>query len=229
MYILEGNIGAGKTTFLKLLKQKVPSLAIALEPVQSWQSEVQGQSLLSHFYTDPHRWAYTMETWALACRVPEHIKDQQSGIPLVVERSIYSGHYCFALNSYLSGYMSEMEWKVYSQFFEYMTAKCLPPAGFIYMHVDPVIALERIKKRNRSGESGIPLEYLEEINTRHQEFLITKKQNTLLKDVPVLILDCSKNFEKNPEIFDAYCERVYYFIQQTNEVFDISSFPFHTI
>lgn len=215
MYIIEGNIGAGKSTFLKLLSTHIPEVSIALEPLQNWQSEHAGQSLLTNFYQAPERWAYTMETWALTCRVPEHIKDQaHTETPLVVERSIYSGHYCFALNGYMTGFMTDLEWDLYSRFFESMTKACHAPQGFIYMHVDPVIALERIKKRNRTGESTIPLDYLQAIDARHQEFLITKKHTIpQLKDVPVLLLDCSADFERNPEVFTEHCNSIRAFIR----------------
>lgn len=218
MYIVEGNIGAGKSTFLTLLQQHIPEIHVALEPVQSWQSDVQGQSLLTQFYNDPQRWAYTMETWALACRVREHRKDQQyRAAPLVVERSIYSGHYCFALNGYMSGFMTDVEWQAYNRFFETITQGCQIPQGFIYLYVDPAIALERIKKRNRAGESTIPLKYLQEINDRHQEFLITQKHTIPhLKNVPVLILDCSQDIETHSHLFYDYCTQVHAFINNNN-------------
>ena len=40
MYILEGNIGAGKSTFLHLVKQQLPDISIALEPMDNWQKHV---------------------------------------------------------------------------------------------------------------------------------------------------------------------------------------------
>lgn len=215
MFIIEGNIGAGKSTFLKLLHQHMPEIHVALEPVNNWQSEIQGQSLLTQFYQDPHRWSYTMETWALACRVREHRKDQAyTAAPLVVERSIYSGHYCFALNGYMSGFMTDVEWHAYNRFFETITQGCQKPQGFIYLYVDPAIALKRIQKRNRTGEA-IPLDYLQAISDRHQEFLISQKQEIpTLKDVPVLMLDCSKELDTNESVFIDYCHQVRAFIQE---------------
>lgn len=229
MYIVEGNIGAGKSTFLKLLSTHIPEISIALEPLQNWQSETQGNSLLAHFYQAPERWAYTMETWALTCRVPEHLKDQAyTDAPLVVERSIYSGHYCFALNGYMNGYMTDLEWDLYSRFFEKMTQNCHAPQGFIYLHVEPEIALERIKKRNRSGESTIPLDYLQAIDARHQEFLISKKHTIPhLKDVPVLTLYCSAELETNHALFLDYCEQVRSFIQATQRPQSPKNEPHH--
>ena len=100
MYIVEGTIGAGKSTFLRLIEQQLSKIAVIYEPVDSWQSEEHGSSLLTQFYTNPGRWAYSMETFAMACRVKEHLKEQQEQNRFrLMERSIYSGHYCFTYNS----------------------------------------------------------------------------------------------------------------------------------
>src|SRR5579871_3924992 len=114
MYIIEGNIGAGKSTFLRLLSQYLPYIQPMHEPLHNWQSQVYGQSLLSNFYQDPIRWAYTLESLALICRVNDYLSKHNNTTYVVAERSIYSGHYCFAHNSYANGYMTDIEWCVYN-------------------------------------------------------------------------------------------------------------------
>ena len=105
MYILEGNIGAGKSTFLTLLAKHLPHICVTLEPMHNWQKQIYGQSLLANFYQDPKRWAYTLETLAMFCRVREHMEEQKKEDTIqITERSIYSGHYCFAQNDYESGF-----------------------------------------------------------------------------------------------------------------------------
>lgn len=197
MYILEGNIGAGKTTFLNIIKSHLPHVTIVDEPLASWDNKAHGQSLLEQFYKDTPRWAFTMEMFTLMCRVKEHIKEQAStNHALVMERSIYSGYYCFALNSYQQGFMSELEWEIHKNWFDYLVKdRCHHPHGFIYLRTSPQRAYERTKKRNRSGEETIPLAYLQQIHDRLESFLI-KKENLLpgLNQVPVLILDCDEEF-----------------------------------
>ena len=217
MYIVEGNIGAGKSTFLKLIEQHVPSISIALEPLHNWQQQVYGQSLLANFYQDPKRWAYTLETLAMICRVKEHIAEQNSvfSASKIVERSIYSGHYCFTKNGYDNGFISEIEWQAYLTWFNFLIAgKCKPPHGFIYLKVDPLIAYERIKKRNRHAEKKITLHYLKQLDQRHEDFLI-KKQDLLpgLSQVPVLVLDCNNEFESNTDQFKKHLYSVQQFIE----------------
>lgn len=218
MYILEGNIGAGKSTFLRLLKESMPSLQTVTEPVNNWQSSIYGQSLLTNFYEEPQRWAYTFELLTMICRVQDHLKEQEDVINTkVIERSIYSGYYCFARNSYAQGFMNDMEWKLYQEWFSLLIPhKCKPPKGFIYLRVSPEIAFERIKKRNRHAEKTLSFEYLKQIHKQH-EMLLIKKEGILphLKRVPVLILDCNNEFENNQDQLEAHLQAIQSFMIQT--------------
>ena len=198
VYIVEGNIGAGKSTLLRLLGKYISSIKTIYEPVKNWQSNRYGQSLLTNFYENPQRWAYTFETLTMAYRITEHIKEQRNTYQIkAIERSIYSGYYCFAQNSYGQGFMTDIEWNIYKQWFNLLVqGKCHPPKGFIYMRISPDVSYERIKKRNRNAEQTIPLSYIEQIHEQHENFLI-KKINILpeLMKVPVLVLDCNQEFE----------------------------------
>jgi len=200
MYILEGNIGAGKSTFLTLVTKYLPQVTVGYEPLADWQGEEFGQSILHSFYSDPARWGYTMETFSMLSRARDHLRDQQrTELYRIIERSIYSGHYCFALNSYRSGFLSELEWNLYTQWFNFLIpGHCEVPRGFIYLQVAPEVAYERLKKRARSEESTVPLEYLKQLDSCHDDFLIYKK-NILaeLHNVPVLVLSCDDDFEHN--------------------------------
>lgn len=216
MYIVEGNIGAGKSTFLKLLNQHA-QLDISLEPLHNWQKKMYGSSLLEHFYQDPKRWAYSFETFAMICRVQEHIREQNERNPYrLLERSIYSGHYCFALSGYENGFMSESEWDIYTNWFEFLIPqRCNPPRGFIYLNISPEAAYQRIKKRNRIEEQGITLSYLNQLHTYHERFLILKK-NILpsLQEVPVLVLDVEQDFQENKDALDLHIDKVLSFIKK---------------
>ncbi len=220
MYILEGNIGAGKSTFLRMLAERIPTLRVRQEPVNNWQRQVYGQSLLTNFYQDPKRWAYTFETLTMICRVQEHLIEQQAAnvTDVVVERSIYSGHYCFAKNSFMSGFLTPLEWQLYQEWFAMLTSdKITTPRGFIYLSVDPEVSYERIKKRNRYAEKSLSLGYLKQIHARHQEFLIAKKDVAPeLAQIPVLTLNCNEEFEANSVNFDKHVSAVLDFFNMHN-------------
>lgn len=218
MYILEGNIGSGKTTFLRLITQQLPDIKTIFEPVNNWQDNSFGQSLLSNFYENPQRWAYTFELFTLLCRVQDHLKEQQDMTQIkIIERSIYSGYYCFAHNSYAQRFINDIEWHLYEKWFSFLIPhKCLPPRGFIYLRVSPEIAYERIKKRSRQEEKTLSFDYLKQIHKRHEMFLV-KKEGILphLKRIPTLILNCNEDFEENPAQLHRHVHAIESFFMQT--------------
>lgn len=218
MYILEGNIGAGKSTLLKLIKENLPHIPVAFEPVDDWQKQIYGQSLLTNFYQNSKRWAYTFETFTMMNRAKEHMAMHTQSPIQIVERSVYSGYYCFARNSYEQGFMSPLEWELYLQWYNWLVAeKCETPKGFLYLRVDPTISYERIRKRNRYAEKTVPLGYLKQIHTKHEDFLIT--QTTIapeLKSVPVLVLDCNEDFATDPIVLTKKLQQIESFISSTS-------------
>lgn len=218
MYILEGNIGVGKSTFLKKLKENLPELEVLTEPVNNWADQMFGQSLLENFYKETSRWAYTLENLAMIHRVKDHIEIQnRNNQNIVLERSIYSGHYCFAKNSFKNGHLNQIEWEVYEKWVNFLHSNCQPPKGFIYLKADPEICFTRIKKRNRLSEKSLTLAYIRQIDEWHEKFLTRKEDlHKNLKNIPVLQINCDQDFENNPKILKAHLDKVEEFIKTTN-------------
>ncbi|MBV8661223.1 MAG: deoxynucleoside kinase [Candidatus Dependentiae bacterium] len=215
MFIVEGNIGTGKSTFLQALQRSLSHSTVTLEAVDYWQNESNGQSILQNFYESPHRWAYTMETIALKIRIQEHIQQQKSTIPNIIERSIYSGYHCFARNSFEQGFLQQVEWNIYNSWFNFLTSKnCLPPSGFIYLRANPMLSYERTVKRSRDAEESISFEYLKQIHEKHEDFLIKKLNiHPSIAQVPVLVLDCNYDLLTDKKKLLDYVEQVQQFIQ----------------
>jgi deoxyadenosine/deoxycytidine kinase len=220
MYILEGNIGAGKTTFLTLLKEHLPEIDIMTEPVTNWNNESYGESLLANFYNDTPRWAFTLELLTMICRTRNHVSEQNnSNSNRILERSLYSGHYCFAKNCFESGFLTKAEWNVYNMWADFLINRhCRPPKGFIYLKADPQTCLERIKKRSRPSETSISIEYVRDIDRAHDNFLIEKKGIApSIRNIPVLVLDCNEDFVENPKKMKIHTFKVNDFLQKTQE------------
>lgn len=196
--IVEGNIGAGKSTFLQMIKNYF-DVQIIYEPDKKWQNVGDGENLLDMFYKDTKRWAYTFQTYAFVTRVVEQEQYalRYPGAVQIVERSVYADRYCFARNCYEMGTMSKLEWRLYQEWFSWLVdSYTTKPAGFIYLQVDPQVCYQRMLKRSRSAESAVPLEYLKMLHMRHEEWLVQKHEvSPVIKDVPVLVLNCNVDFE----------------------------------
>lgn len=208
--IVEGNIGAGKSTFLRLLHE-ILATQVVYEPNAKWQN-IDGENLLDYFYKDSMRWAYTFQSYAFVTRImaqeDAYMKDPK---PFqILERSVYSDRYCFAKNAYELGVMSTLEWKLYQDWWAwFVTNYTKKPLGFVYLQTPPEICFERIKKRSRSEESAVPLSYVEKLHEKHESWLVRKEEVLpFLQDTPVLVLDCSKEFETDEALARQYAHQV---------------------
>jgi deoxyadenosine/deoxycytidine kinase len=214
LLIVEGNIGAGKSTFLKLIGKRL-NAQLVYEPIDKWQN-VSGENILEHFYKDTQRWAYTFQTFAFITRVIAQQEQAKTNIcPMqVLERSVYSDRYCFAKNCFELGLMTALEWKLYQEWFSWLVENYAPrPDAFIYLKTDPEVCYERLLKRNRSEEAGVGLDYLRLVHNKHEEWLIHKKDvSDAIARAPVLSLECNEDFESNNEAQEMHLSRILDFL-----------------
>ncbi len=217
MFIIEGNIGAGKSTILKLLQQHLPDAHCQLEPLSKWDDGNETVSLLKSFYQEPKRWAYTLENTTLSYRSVDHQKLEKIQQTVICERSIYSGFYCFAKNSYDSGFMNELEWHLHAQWATLLMNECRLPKGFIYLDVSPEECLKRIKKRNRSSEESLSLRYLYDIDAHHRSLFVDRTtKNTALNAIPVLHIDAHPNIIDDIALQEEIVKKVTVFTSRLN-------------
>lgn len=209
--IVEGNVGAGKSTFLKIM-QRYLEVGMVFEPHEQWQRVADAGNLLDYFYQDPSRWAYTFQSYAFVTRMMAQQRYAQrvnTGI-CILERSVFSDRYCFAKNAYEQGNMTGLEWHLYKEWFSWFVHNFLSkPSGFIYLRVDPKVCFERMHERNRHEESTVPLDYLEKLHEKHESWLVQRQGvDALVADVPVLVLDCNEDFEHDESVQRAHIEKI---------------------
>jgi len=198
LLIVEGNIGAGKSTFLKIIQEHL-ACQVVFEPHEKWQNIANQGNLLENFYTDTPRWAYTFQSYAFITRTLAQknnaLKNPYS--TQILERSVFSDRYCFAKNLFESGQMSNLEWTLYLEWFSwFLDDHVKKPDGFIYLRTNPQTCYKRLLKRNRSEEQSVPLAYLEKLHEKHERWLVGKEEiESYVKNVPVLSLECDKEFE----------------------------------
>lgn len=202
MFFLEGNVGTGKSTFLRKLQDL--GINVIFEPVDEWTSikNSNSKNLLEEFYNDQKRYAYTFQSIAFRTRVKNI---QNSDTNSVVERSIFTDRNVFAKTCYENGMMNEIEWNDYTSWFDWLVETFdIKPKGYIYLRASPDISYDRIKKRNRSGEETIPFDYLKELHNKHEKWLMDEPN--------VLILDVNDDFEKDSGKLNDMIEKVMNFI-----------------
>ena len=165
VYIIEGIIGAGKTTFANILAEELDCQWLQ-EP-----DEKNGNPYLSRFYEDSNRWALTMQLHLLNTRFRMHKNAQwtamQSGKDVVIDRS-YFGDTAFARLQVKNNVMTEDEYNTYTMCYHNMTSNILLPQVCIHLITSPEVSSKRIQNRmeietGRKCESVIDLKYLKEL------------------------------------------------------------------
>ena len=66
------------------------------------------------------------------------------------------------------GNMTDDEWGIYADTFGAMKRFLRYPDVFLYLRTKPEICFDRMKRRARSEEAGVPLEYLKRIHEKHE-------------------------------------------------------------
>ncbi|MCX7682293.1 MAG: deoxynucleoside kinase [Anaerolineae bacterium] len=204
MILLEGNIGAGKTTVGKAIAAS-GLYGFIEEPTKAWQERF-ASNMLEHLYRDPARWAFTFQICTFITRAkswPE-IAALTNHSRVVLERSIFCDRFVFVENFYRTGLMTPTEYQLYCGLWEFMTSNYLEqPDMIIYLRTPSGVCLERIRERGREEERGISLEYLLQLERLHDEWLLAGD------DPRVLVLDGERRWSTDDVLaeVEAHLER----------------------
>jgi deoxyadenosine/deoxycytidine kinase len=186
--IVEGNIGSGKTTFLKHFK-KFSQVSVVDEPVEKWR-DAQGHNLFDLMYKDPVKWSFCFQSYVQLTMLDLHTKP----IPVpkavkLMERSIFSAKYCFVNNLRDQGLLADVEYTVLDEWFNFIRESVPIKVDLIvYLRTDPEIVHERISQRGRPEESAVTLDYLKSIHNLHEDWLKNKSQ---FVPCPVITIDAN--------------------------------------
>ena len=133
IYALEGNIGAGKTTMMKIIGQYFTSVEFVEEPVSQWQN-LGGMNLLDAFYSDPERWGFSFEFYSMLSKIKALLNAANSDKPvIVIERSILSNRVFMDLSHEL-GKLEEIEDTMLMNTYHFYLQHVYPQlSGIIYL------------------------------------------------------------------------------------------------
>jgi len=163
--IVDGIIGAGKTSVGKLLSEhfKQPFF----EEIKDENQFSLVQKMLDKFYVNPSRWSFATQVMFLTERFKDMVTIQKENLKGVCDRSIY-GDEIFARTVLKRGQMIEDEFLIYQGLLKNMLSMIDRPLLLIYLDVSVDTAMERIKKRARSSEADlIPRDYMEDLKKEY--------------------------------------------------------------
>lgn len=200
---IEGNIGTGKTTLINILKKKFGkknNVIFVEEPLNQWLNlkDKDGKNILGKFYENQERWSYSFQMHAFITRSKDILKQNTDENVIIIERSVLTDCNVFAKLLYNSGKISEMEWQLYNEWFTWLTQHfaSVKPDKFVYLRAEPEVSYQRMLKRTRDEENNVPLEYLQAVSEKHDEWLLDDDiENVITIDVNADFND-SENFKK---------------------------------
>lgn len=204
---IEGNIGSGKSTLVKILKERyTDEILFVDEPVNDWKNiKMNKKNLIEHFYSDQKKYGYLFQSIAFITRLKKikNAIDNPKYKIIITERSMESDKFLFAKMLYEQKTLNELQWNAYNYWFDFFNIKM---NYFIYVRTDVDKCVERIKIRSRSGEENIPLDYLNDLHNNHDNWLL-KKKNTIIIDGNMNIF--------NEDIRKKQCDIIYKYINNS--------------
>lgn len=182
--VIEGNIGAGKTTLSTMLADEL-NAKLVLERFSD-------NPFLPKFYMDAERYSFPLELSFLAERYKQLNNDLRSSSlfqPLVIADYFFMKSLIFAQNT-----LAKDEFNLYRQIFEIIYSSIPKPDLYVFLHLPVDRLLANIQSRGRDYEKSISAEYLERIQDGYFSFFKQHPEYTFL------VIDTSNiDFVKKPD------------------------------
>ncbi len=183
---IEGVIGVGKTTFAKLLTEKL-SAKLVLE-------QFEDNPFLEDFYEEPEQYAFQTQLFFLLSRYRQQLELKQ----IDLFHNLMVSDYMFAkdkLFAYLN--LNEKELSLYSHIADLLEKEIPKPDLVVFLQASTDRLMSNIKKRGREYESDISREYIESLNHIYNEYFFR------YKDSPLIIINTNEiDFVKNENDLD---------------------------
>ena len=195
---IAGNIGVGKTTFTKLLAERMNLIP--------YYESVDDNPYLSDFYSDMDRWSFNLQIYFLQHRFKHHIEINNLSKGVIQDRTIYEDASIFAYNLHEMNIMSKRDWDTYISLFDNMTQFLKKPDLIIYLKASTDTLINRIKSRNREYENDIDEAYLHRLNIYYKNY---KKWFSRIGYFNILEIDTNNfNIFKDSQKFDKMCDDI---------------------
>ena len=192
--VIEGNIGAGKTTLATRIADEFNARLIL--------EHFADNPFLPKFYKEPDKYSFPLELSFLASRYRQ-LKEE-----IVVQdlfKSFTVADYYFMKSLvFASSTLTGDEYNLYRQIFYIIYGSLPKPDIYIYLHLSPERLLKNIKKRGRNYETYITKEYLQTIQESYFAFFKQNPENRYL------IIDINEiDFVNNKSHYDKIIETIF--------------------
>jgi deoxyguanosine kinase len=180
---IEGPIGVGKTSLAQALGLKIGA-RIVLEDTDS-------NPFIARFYQDPEKYAFPVQLYFLLTRYNQQrqLAQQDLFAQATVSDYLLAKDRIFArLN------LDPDELVLYEGVYRLLDGQLAKPDLVVYLRARVEVLAERLRKRNRTFERHISLEYLESVSAAYRDFFF------YYDETPLLVVDSSEiDFVADPD------------------------------
>jgi len=182
--VIEGNIGAGKTTLATRLSEELNARLIL--------EQFADNPFLPKFYADKEKYSFPLELSFLADRynqIKKEVLQPELFRTLMISDYYFTKSAIFARNT-----LQDDEYRLFRRLFNIVFESLPKPDLYVYLHVNVDNLLRNIRKRGREYEQQMDPEYLESIQQGYFDYFRQVTQ------FPVLIIDTNRiDFVDRPE------------------------------
>ncbi len=190
--VIEGVIGAGKTSLASLLAKRFNGQLIL--------EEFEENPFLTKFYDQPSRWAFHTQLSFLASRFKQQktVHDRSLFHQVVICDYIFEKDRIFAhLN------LKNEELQLYETLFKQMQISIPRPDLVVYLQSSTDRLMQNISKRERSFEKKISRQYIEDLNEAYNYYFFRFDRS------PLLIINTTNiDFVEKPEDFNELVQQI---------------------
>lgn len=192
--VIEGNIGAGKTTLAKKISHDYNARFVG--------EQFADNPFLEKFYENPKSYAFTLEMAFMAERYSQFTNELQN---FNLFSDFVVADYYFMKSLIFAGVtLNDDEYNLYRKFFNIIYTRLPRPDLYVYLHKNSDKLKENIEKRGRSYESNIQTEYLDKISNAYFKYF--KQQS----EFPIVIIDTNElNFVEKEKDYQKLCNTIF--------------------
>ena len=170
---VEGNIGAGKTTFTKMIAEEF-SCRLILE-------QFTDNPFLPFFYENPDRYAFPVELFFMTERHKQ--LQQELAQQDLFHQSIIADYFFLKTLLFARNNLQSEEYRLFQRLFHILNATFPKPDLLVYLHRSVADLKCNIEKRGREYEQEIEEDYLQKIQNAYFDFFKTDVS------LPILVVD----------------------------------------
>ncbi len=166
---IEGPIGVGKTSLVKLMGEKLGARTIL--------EQFEENPFLADFYDDPERFAFQTQLYFLLQRYQQ----QQELRQVDMFHNLLVTDYMFVKDRlFASLNLNEKELALYNTVAQLLERNVINPDLVIYLQADTETLMKNISKRKRSFEKNMSRDYIDALNQVYNEYFFRYQESPLL-------------------------------------------------